>query len=198
MKHLLFICFPLTSELQSQITENERRMAELKQLSIQLQQKCTEPCKDTVEIQPTTGSGKPTVTLRPFPFHKQFLNRASWKPHCVLVQCLVRDWSISRISAEQTTEECSSCNLFVPYYKTSFNLYKNGSSSLTIQIKSTTAKRSAKHAFIPSSMFYSFVDITIRQFLKDDCCFLFVCFLIQFRKWWTTCLFAKPVSWNND
>ncbi|XP_028273155.1 fibrinogen gamma chain [Parambassis ranga] len=43
-------------ELQNLLTSNERRMVDLKQLSMQLQQKCTEPCKDTVEIQPTTGS----------------------------------------------------------------------------------------------------------------------------------------------
>ncbi|XP_041838030.1 fibrinogen gamma chain [Melanotaenia boesemani] len=43
-------------ELQNLISSNERRMADLKQLSIQLQQKCSEPCKDTVEIQTTTGT----------------------------------------------------------------------------------------------------------------------------------------------
>lgn len=43
-------------ELQNLISENERRMADLKQLSVQLQQKCNEPCTDTVEIQPTTGT----------------------------------------------------------------------------------------------------------------------------------------------
>ncbi|XP_058496623.1 fibrinogen gamma chain [Solea solea] len=43
-------------ELGEIISSNERRMADLKQLSLQLQQKCSEPCKDTVEIQPTTGS----------------------------------------------------------------------------------------------------------------------------------------------
>ncbi|XP_059199174.1 fibrinogen gamma chain [Centropristis striata] len=43
-------------ELQNLITSNERRMADLKTLSLQLQQKCSEPCKDSVEIQPLTGS----------------------------------------------------------------------------------------------------------------------------------------------
>uniref|UniRef100_A0A3P8RQT1 Fibrinogen gamma chain n=1 Tax=Amphiprion percula TaxID=161767 RepID=A0A3P8RQT1_AMPPE len=43
-------------ELQNLLASNERRMADLKQLSIQLQQKCNEPCKDTVEIQTTTGT----------------------------------------------------------------------------------------------------------------------------------------------
>ncbi|KAM4585272.1 fibrinogen gamma chain [Odontesthes bonariensis] len=42
--------------LQNLLTTNERRMADLKQISLQLQQKCSEPCKDTVEIQPTTGT----------------------------------------------------------------------------------------------------------------------------------------------
>uniref|UniRef100_A0A8C5G4R9 Fibrinogen C-terminal domain-containing protein n=1 Tax=Gouania willdenowi TaxID=441366 RepID=A0A8C5G4R9_GOUWI len=43
-------------DLQNLISSNERRMADLKQLSIQLHQKCSEPCKDTVEIQSTTGT----------------------------------------------------------------------------------------------------------------------------------------------
>ncbi|XP_005929302.1 fibrinogen gamma chain [Haplochromis burtoni] len=43
-------------ELQNVISTNDRRMADLKQLSNQLQQKCNEPCRDTVEIQPTTGT----------------------------------------------------------------------------------------------------------------------------------------------
>uniref|UniRef100_A0A672IFX4 Fibrinogen C-terminal domain-containing protein n=1 Tax=Salarias fasciatus TaxID=181472 RepID=A0A672IFX4_SALFA len=43
-------------DLQNIIESNERRMGELKQLSIQLQQKCTEPCQDTVAIQTTTGT----------------------------------------------------------------------------------------------------------------------------------------------
>ncbi|AWP05361.1 putative fibrinogen gamma chain isoform 4 [Scophthalmus maximus] len=43
-------------DLQNLISSNERRMADLKQLSIQLQQTCSEPCKDTVEIQTITGT----------------------------------------------------------------------------------------------------------------------------------------------
>ncbi|KAK2817249.1 hypothetical protein Q5P01_025440 [Channa striata] len=43
-------------ELQNVLSANERRMADLKQISIQLQQKCSEPCKDSVEIQPITGT----------------------------------------------------------------------------------------------------------------------------------------------
>ncbi|KAI3352495.1 hypothetical protein L3Q82_005450 [Scortum barcoo] len=43
-------------ELQNLISSNERRMADLKQLSIQLQQKCSEPCTNTVEIKTTTGT----------------------------------------------------------------------------------------------------------------------------------------------
>lgn len=39
------------------LTSNERRMADLKLISVQLQEKCSEPCKDTVEIQPITGRG---------------------------------------------------------------------------------------------------------------------------------------------
>ncbi|XP_074485680.1 fibrinogen gamma chain [Sebastes fasciatus] len=43
-------------DLQNLIASNENRMSDLKQLSILLQQKCSEPCKDSVEIQPLTGS----------------------------------------------------------------------------------------------------------------------------------------------
>ncbi|XP_056136440.1 fibrinogen gamma chain [Lampris incognitus] len=43
-------------EIQSIITSNERRMVDLKALAIKLDQKCNEPCKDTVVIQPTTGT----------------------------------------------------------------------------------------------------------------------------------------------
>ncbi|CAK6972388.1 fibrinogen gamma chain [Scomber scombrus] len=43
-------------ELQNLISSNERRMADLKQLSIQLQQTCSEPCKDEVEVQTITGT----------------------------------------------------------------------------------------------------------------------------------------------
>lgn len=51
------MCLPLSSELQKLIASNEQRMADLKQLSTQLLQKCREPCKDLSEIQPTTGTG---------------------------------------------------------------------------------------------------------------------------------------------
>uniref|UniRef100_A0A3Q2XKJ0 Fibrinogen gamma chain n=1 Tax=Hippocampus comes TaxID=109280 RepID=A0A3Q2XKJ0_HIPCM len=38
------------------VAANERRMADLKTLSIELQNTCSEPCKDSVVIQPTTGT----------------------------------------------------------------------------------------------------------------------------------------------
>lgn len=34
---------------------NEKQMLQLKQLSLQLEQKCKQPCKDTIKIEPTTG-----------------------------------------------------------------------------------------------------------------------------------------------
>uniref|UniRef100_A0A665WAF5 Fibrinogen gamma chain n=1 Tax=Echeneis naucrates TaxID=173247 RepID=A0A665WAF5_ECHNA len=43
-------------ELQNLISSNERRMLELKQISMQLQQKCQEPCQDEVEIKPIAGT----------------------------------------------------------------------------------------------------------------------------------------------
>lgn len=57
-KTISSVCLPISSELQNMISSNERRMGELKTLSLQLQQKCSEPCKDSVEIQPITGTGK--------------------------------------------------------------------------------------------------------------------------------------------
>ncbi|XP_061840106.1 fibrinogen gamma chain [Nerophis lumbriciformis] len=43
-------------ELEDLISSNDRRLADLKTLSIQLQQTCSKPCKDTVEIQTLTGA----------------------------------------------------------------------------------------------------------------------------------------------
>ncbi|XP_077462322.1 fibrinogen gamma chain isoform X2 [Stigmatopora argus] len=43
-------------ELDDAVASNERRMADLKMLSIQLQKTCDEPCKDSVVIEPTTGT----------------------------------------------------------------------------------------------------------------------------------------------
>ncbi|GAA6234982.1 fibrinogen gamma chain-like [Lates japonicus] len=48
----------LLSELQDVISSDEKRLADLKQLSNQLKQKCSNPCEntDTVQIQPITGA----------------------------------------------------------------------------------------------------------------------------------------------
>lgn len=46
------------SELQATLAANEKRLTDLKQLSLQLEQKCKLPCKDTVTIQPITGKGR--------------------------------------------------------------------------------------------------------------------------------------------
>ncbi|XP_061686938.1 fibrinogen gamma chain [Syngnathoides biaculeatus] len=43
-------------DLEDAVATNERRMADLKLLASQLQKTCSQPCKDTVEIQPTTGT----------------------------------------------------------------------------------------------------------------------------------------------
>ncbi|KAM9857017.1 fibrinogen gamma chain [Aulostomus maculatus] len=43
-------------DLQNLISSNERRMVDLRQLSVNLQQKCREPCKDSTEIQPIQGT----------------------------------------------------------------------------------------------------------------------------------------------
>ncbi|KAJ8000893.1 hypothetical protein DPEC_G00185120 [Dallia pectoralis] len=43
------------NNLQAVLESNEKRMLDLKQMSIQLEQKCKEPCKDTVDIKTVTG-----------------------------------------------------------------------------------------------------------------------------------------------
>lgn len=50
--------FHLPSQLQTTLQANENKMVDLKQMSLQLDQMCKEPCKDTVEIQTITGKGK--------------------------------------------------------------------------------------------------------------------------------------------
>uniref|UniRef100_A0A8C4THA0 Fibrinogen gamma chain n=1 Tax=Erpetoichthys calabaricus TaxID=27687 RepID=A0A8C4THA0_ERPCA len=42
-------------ELQDFIQSNNKRMLQLKQMAVQLEERCKEPCRDTVQIQPTTG-----------------------------------------------------------------------------------------------------------------------------------------------
>ncbi|MBN3287258.1 FIBG protein, partial [Polyodon spathula] len=42
-------------ELQDLLRANDQRMVQLKQMAVQLEQICQEPCKDTVEIQQITG-----------------------------------------------------------------------------------------------------------------------------------------------
>ncbi len=85
-------------------------MADLKRLSIQLQQKCSEPCKDTVEIQTITGAGKMfynSFTLRSFPCNIKFLSRASY----VLVQHLVTDQNQygASVQSKQTVLDVGCC-----------------------------------------------------------------------------------------
>ncbi|MBN3316221.1 FIBG protein, partial [Atractosteus spatula] len=49
-------------ELQNILDSNEKRMVQLKQMALQLEQSCKQPCKDTVEIQPTTGKDCQDIT----------------------------------------------------------------------------------------------------------------------------------------
>lgn len=52
----------MVSDLQAKLASNEKRLSDLKQLSLQLDQKCKLPCKDTVTIQPITGKGGNNTT----------------------------------------------------------------------------------------------------------------------------------------
>lgn len=70
------------SEFQNLITSNERKMADLKTLSLQLQQRCSAPCTDTVEIQSITGTGRKEMVMNKglklslFVLRKRFVNPA--------------------------------------------------------------------------------------------------------------------------
>lgn len=55
VKTFILVC--VFSDLQATLADNEKRLTELKQLSLQLEQKCKLPCKDTVTIQSITGKG---------------------------------------------------------------------------------------------------------------------------------------------
>lgn len=76
-------------------------MADLKQLALQLQQRCSESCKETVEIQPLTGTGKNkdvdrekhTLTLCDrwyVPISQEVSQSDLSRTTFVLVPCLVR------------------------------------------------------------------------------------------------------------
>ncbi|XP_070684294.1 fibrinogen gamma chain-like [Pempheris klunzingeri] len=54
----------LCDELQDLISSNEKRLADLKELAIQLQQNCSQHCKDIVEIQPTSGTDCQDIALK--------------------------------------------------------------------------------------------------------------------------------------
>uniref|UniRef100_W5MP47 Fibrinogen gamma chain n=1 Tax=Lepisosteus oculatus TaxID=7918 RepID=W5MP47_LEPOC len=49
-------------ELQNIIDSNDKRILQLKQMALNLEQSCKQPCKDTVEIQPTTGKDCQDIT----------------------------------------------------------------------------------------------------------------------------------------
>lgn len=53
----IFILVSVISELQATLAANDKRLTDLKQLSLQLEQNCKLPCKDTVTIQTVTGKG---------------------------------------------------------------------------------------------------------------------------------------------
>ncbi|XP_053712995.1 fibrinogen gamma chain [Synchiropus splendidus] len=74
-------------ELQNLISSNERRMADLKSLALQLQLKCSEPCKDSVEIQPTTGTDCQDVANKGATVSGLYLVKPERAPNQFLVYC---------------------------------------------------------------------------------------------------------------
>uniref|UniRef100_A0A8C1E0Z4 Fibrinogen gamma chain n=2 Tax=Cyprinus carpio TaxID=7962 RepID=A0A8C1E0Z4_CYPCA len=86
----IFLFFiPLPSQLQSIVQANEKRIIDLKQMSVQLDQMCKEPCKDTAQIQTVTGKGK-TSGL--------YYVKPARAPEALLVYCEIdsfgRGWTV--------------------------------------------------------------------------------------------------------
>lgn len=75
------------SDLQSLLVSNERRMTDLKTLSQQLQQKCSAPCKDTVEIQTITGTDCQDVANKGATTSGLYYVKPATAPQQFLVYC---------------------------------------------------------------------------------------------------------------
>uniref|UniRef100_A0A672YUJ0 Fibrinogen gamma chain n=1 Tax=Sphaeramia orbicularis TaxID=375764 RepID=A0A672YUJ0_9TELE len=79
-------------ELQNLISSNEQRMTELKQLSIQLAQQCSEPCKDEVEIQPTTGTDCQDIANKGATTSGLYFVKPATSPEQFLVYCEIDEF----------------------------------------------------------------------------------------------------------
>uniref|UniRef100_A0A8C2PW19 Fibrinogen gamma chain n=1 Tax=Cyprinus carpio TaxID=7962 RepID=A0A8C2PW19_CYPCA len=75
------------SQLQSILQANEKRIIDLKQMSVQLDQICKEPCKDTVEIQTVTGKDCQDIANKGGKVSGLYYVKPARAPEAFLVYC---------------------------------------------------------------------------------------------------------------
>lgn len=75
------------NQLQSTLQANERKMVDLKQMALQLDQICKEPCKDTVEIQPITGKDCQEIANKGGKVSGLYYVKPARAPEAFLVYC---------------------------------------------------------------------------------------------------------------
>ena len=85
-------------QLQSILQSNEKRITDLKQMSIQLDQMCKEPCKDTVEIQTVTGKDCQDIANKGGKVSGLYYVKPARAPEAFLVYCEIdsfgRGWTV--------------------------------------------------------------------------------------------------------
>ncbi|KAG9259983.1 fibrinogen gamma chain [Astyanax mexicanus] len=84
--------------LQTTLAANDKRMLELRQLALQLDQKCKVPCKDTVEIQTVTGKDCQDVANKGGKVSGLYYVQPARAPTPFLVYCEIdsfgRGWTV--------------------------------------------------------------------------------------------------------
>ncbi|XP_048053189.1 fibrinogen gamma chain [Megalobrama amblycephala] len=85
-------------QLQSILQANEKRITDLKQMSLQLDQLCKEPCKDTVEIQTVTGKDCQDIANKGGKVSGLYYVKPARAPEAFLVYCEIdsfgRGWTV--------------------------------------------------------------------------------------------------------
>ncbi|GAA6085646.1 fibrinogen gamma chain, partial [Tachysurus ichikawai] len=85
-------------ELQATLAANEKRLTELKQLSLQLEQKCKLPCKDSVSIQTVTGKDCQDIANKGGKVSGLYYVQPAKAPTSFLVYCEIdgsgRGWTV--------------------------------------------------------------------------------------------------------
>nr|AAI53663.1 Fgg protein [Danio rerio] len=85
-------------QLQSVLQANEKKITDLKQMSMQLDQMCKEPCKDTVEIQTVTGKDCQDIANKGGKVSGLYYVKPARAPEAFLVYCEIdsfgRGWTV--------------------------------------------------------------------------------------------------------